>query len=560
MTKITGSDLIIKCLKMYGVDTIFGIAGDHILHLLDKLIDQDFRMIDGRHEAASVHMANAYSRILRKPGVVMSTTPGHANALAGLANAMHSEAPVINIAGSADSSNIGRGAMQEFDQIGIANPVTKGSWEIPSVERIPEYISLAFRTAMEGRRGPVHLTIPHDLQEAEVNEEVFTRFKKSSLDDNDNWLTYPNPTQVNKCLNLLSKAKKPMIIAGLGAGATVSEKDLDKFLLNSNIPFMGVDTGRGLVGDSHPNSLGIGYIPLNKAAQRLDECDVVLLLGVKLDYQLGFGGSPPFSKEAIIISVDPEISQINRPRTVSLAINSDVGSFVEKISGKSEEFEWQNSDWVKSLKETKKAYLDEMDNLADNSLPMHPMEISKAIRESIDQDTFVVFDGGDYCHYSRATVPIENYLRTMYVSSFGMIGVGLPYAIGAKAALPDKKVVLVVGDGSLGFHVPELDTSVRHDLPVTIVVGNNSLWGIDYWIQKGLYNRDVWTKLDQTNYELIAKGFGSNGAIVDNPADLKKEIQKSLNSNKISLINTVVKKISSPVADAAVTRKLGTHG
>ncbi len=560
MTKITGSDLIIKCLKMYGVDTIFGIAGDHILHLLDKLIDQDFRMIDGRHEAASVHMANAYSRILRKPGVVMSTTPGHANALAGLANAMHSEAPVINIAGSADSSNIGRGAMQEFDQIGIANPVTKGSWEIPSVERIPEYISLAFRTAMEGRRGPVHLTIPHDLQEAEVDEEVFVRFKKSSLDDNDNWLTYPNPTQVNKCLNLLSKAKKPMIIAGLGAGATVSEKDLDKFLLNTNIPFMGVDTGRGLVGDSHPNSLGIGYIPLNKAAQRLDECDVVLLLGVKLDYQLGFGGSPPFSKEAIIIIVDPEISQINRPRTVSLAINSDVGSFVEKISGKSEEFEWQNRDWVKSLKETKKAYLNEMDNLADNSLPMHPMEISKAIRESIDEDTFVVFDGGDYCHYSRATIPIENYLRTMYVSSFGMIGVGLPYAIGAKAALPDKKVVLVVGDGSLGFHVPELDTSVRHDLPVTIVVGNNSLWGIDYWIQKGLYNRDVWTKLDQTNYELIAKGFGANGVIVDNPLDLKKEIQKSLNSNKISLINSIVKKISSPVADAAVTRKLGTHG
>ncbi len=560
MTKITGSDLIIKCLKMYGVDTIFGIAGDHILHLLDKLIDQDFRMIDGRHEAASVHMANAYSRILRKPGVVMSTTPGHANALAGLANAMHSEAPVINIAGSADSSNIGRGAMQEFDQIGIANPVTKGSWEIPSVERIPEYISLAFRTAMEGRRGPVHLTIPHDLQEAEVNEEVFARFKKSSLDDNDDWLTYPNPTQVNKCLNLLSKAKKPMIIAGLGAGATVSEKDLDKFLLNTNIPFMGVDTGRGLVGDSHPNSIGIGYIPLNKAAQRLDECDVVLLLGVKLDYQLGFGGSPPFSKETIIISVDPEISQINRPRTVSLAINSDVGSFVEKISGKSEEFEWQNNDWVKSLKETKKAYLDEMDNLADNSLPMHPMEISKAIRESIDEDTFVVFDGGDYCHYSRATIPIENYLRTMYVSSFGMIGVGLPYAIGAKAALPDKKVVLVVGDGSLGFHVPEIDTSARHNLPITIVVGNNSLWGIDYWIQKGLYNRDVWTKLDQTNYELIAKGFGANGVIADNPADLKKEIQKSLNSNKISLINAIVKKISSPVADAAVTRKLGTHG
>ena len=560
MAKVTGSDLIIKSLKMYQVDTIFGIAGDHILHLLDKLIDQDFRMIDGRHEAASVHMANAYSRILRKPGVVMSTTPGHANAVAGLANAMHSEAPVINIAGSADSSNIGRGAMQEFDQVGIASPVTKGSWEVPSVERIPEYISLAFRTAMEGRRGPVHLTIPHDLQESEVDENVFERFEKSSFDDQKNWLTYPNPKQIEKCLDLLKNAKKPIILAGLGAGATVSEKDLDKFLINTDIPFMGVDTGRGLVGDSHPNSLGIGYIPLNKAAQRLNECDVILLLGVKLDYQLGFGGSPPFNNEKIIISVDPEISQINRPRTVNLAVNCDVGPFVEKISVKSEGFEWNNDDWLKSLKETKKTYLNEMDSLADGSLPMHPMEISKAIRECMDEDTFVVFDGGDYCHYSRATVPVENYLRSMYVSSFGMIGVGLPYAIGAKAALPDKKIVLVVGDGSLGFHVPEIDTSVRHNLPITIIVGNNSLWGIDYWIQKGLYDRDIWTKLDQTNYELIAKGFGANGSIVDNPIDLKKEIQRSLNSNKISLINTIVEKVSSPVADAAVSRKLGTHG
>ena len=247
MSKITGSDLIIKCLKMYQVDTIFGIAGDHILHLLDKLIDQDFRMIDGRHEAASVHMANAYSRILRKPGVVMSTTPGHANAVAGLANAMHSEAPVINIAGSADSSNIGRGAMQEFDQVGIAKPVTKGAWEIPSVERIPEYISLAFRTAMEGKRGPVHLTIPHDLQEQSVDSEIFERFKNSSIDDKEDWLTYPNPNQIDKSLELLSKAKKPIVIAGLGAGATVESDELDLFLKKTQIPFFGVDTGLSLI-------------------------------------------------------------------------------------------------------------------------------------------------------------------------------------------------------------------------------------------------------------------------------------------------------------------------
>ena len=560
MSKLTGSDLIIKCLKMYDVDTIFGIAGDHILHLLDRLIDQNFRMIDGRHEAASVHMANAYSRILRKPGVVLSTTPGHANAVAGLANAMHSEAPVINIAGSADSINIGRGAMQEFDQVGIARPVTKGAWEIPSVDRIPEFISLAFRTAMEGKRGPVHLTIPHDLQEKTVDIEVFERYKKSVDDDIKNWLTYPNFNQIEKSLDLLNRAKKPVVIAGLGAGATVLSDDLDKFLSKTKMPFFGVDTARALVPDSHECSLGIGYLPLNKSAQRISESDVVLLLGVKLDYQLGFGGSPPFNKNAKIICVDPDIQQLNRSRTVSLVVNSDVGPYVELINKESAKMKWNNFEWLKSLKDTKDNYISEMNKLSDGKLPMHPMDVSLSIQENLDEDTFVVFDGGDYCHFSRATVPIEKYLRSLYVSSFGMIGVGLPYAIGAKAALPDKKVILIVGDGSLGFHAPEIDTSVRHNLPVTVVVGNNSLWGIDYWIQKGLYERDVWTKLDQTNYELVAKGFGAEGLLVDNPELLKNEIKKSLNSNKMTILNTIVRKISSPVADAAVTRKLGTHG
>ena len=255
-------------------------------------------------------------------------------------------------------------------------------------------------------------------------------------------------------------------------------------------------------------------------------------------------------------SIDEKLLEVRELETGLHKLSDEM----DKVNKKVKDFKWSNTEWLKSLKSTKKSYIDEMTKLADNKLPMHPMDVSLSIQENLDDDTFVVFDGGDYCHFSRATVPIENYLRSLYVSSFGMIGVGLPYAIGAKAALPDKKVILVVGDGSLGFHVPEIDTSIRHNLPVTVVVGNNSLWGIDYWIQKGLYDRDVWTKLDQTNYELVAKGFGAEGKFVDNPSMLKDEIKNSLKSDKITVLNTVVRKISSPVADAAVTRKLGTHG
>ena len=225
MGKISGSNLIIKCLKAEGVETIFGIAGDHFLHLLDEMIDHEFNLIDGRHEAASVHMANAYSRLLRRPGVVMSTTPGHANAIAGLANALHSEAPVINIAGSAASTNLGRGAMQEFDQVGTAKPVTKGSWEIQSIERIPEIISLAFRTAMSGRRGPVHITIPEDIQTGMVDEKEFDRYY-GNLDSQDYSINCDQKLII-KALDILNRAKKPVIIAGAGAGATVNPKILE---------------------------------------------------------------------------------------------------------------------------------------------------------------------------------------------------------------------------------------------------------------------------------------------------------------------------------------------
>ena len=212
MATTTGSHLLINALQAEGVDTVFGIAGDHILHLLDVMVDEPIRMIDTRHEQAAVHMADAYARLLRRPGVVLSTTPGHANAIPGLANALHSEAPVINIAGSADSGNLGRGAMQEFDQTGVAAPVTKGAWQIPSPERIPEYVAMAVRTAMDGRRGPVHLTLPHDFQSAELDSDSAQRYAPSEYSGPR--LAAGDRVQVERAIDLLQSAERPVIFAG----------------------------------------------------------------------------------------------------------------------------------------------------------------------------------------------------------------------------------------------------------------------------------------------------------------------------------------------------------
>ncbi|SVE57625.1 uncharacterized protein METZ01_LOCUS510479, partial [marine metagenome] len=224
---------------------------------------------------------------MRKGAVTLSTTPGHANTIPALANALHSEAPIVNISGSADSNNLGRGAMQEFDQIGVAASVTKGAWAIPSPERIPEYVSLAFRTALSGRQGPVHLTIPHDFQSAKVSGSELQRFLPNDYGIPKRVMGDFN--QVNRAIELLNSAERPLIFAGSTAAATTDPKYLTEFVEKTHIPFFSEDSARALIPDSQKYSFGIGYQPLNQAAQKLKEADVVMLLGKKLDYTLGFG-------------------------------------------------------------------------------------------------------------------------------------------------------------------------------------------------------------------------------------------------------------------------------
>ena len=556
---ITGSDLVVKSLKEHGVDTLFGIAGDHILHLLDVMYDDNFRMIDFRHESGAVHAADSYSRILRKPAVTLSTTPGHANAVPGLANAMHSEAPIINISGSADSLNLGRGAMQEFDQIGVARPITKGAWQVPSPERIPEFISLAFRTALSGRQGPVHLTIPHDFQSAKVDENDLDRYST-------NLFGIPrdvrgDSNRIVEAVNILNNAERPLIFAGSTALFSLDKESIISFLDLTNIPFFSEDSIRGIVPDSHPVSFGLGYQPLNEAAQNIKEADVVLLLGKKLDYTLGFGGDPPFASNVKQIVIDPSISQIGIARTPEIGILGDIGPVVSEMLEIAKKKKWKkNIDWIKNLTKSSNKWTDKLDKLSTKTDPIHPMFVSKILKKFINDETHITFDGGDYCHFLRASIERNKPYRFNNVSSFGMIGTGIPYAIGAQIALPKHKVVVVTGDGSFGFNGMEIDTMVRHNLPVKIILGNNSIWGIDWQIQKGLYGRPVWTDLLPTRYDKMAESLGAHSEYVKNSSDLESSLLRSFSHDGPSLVNIEIDQIISPVAEAAINRKLGSHG
>src|ERR1051325_284159 len=234
MAQTTGSHLICKALKLEGVKNVFGLAGDHILPLLNTMVDQDFRIIDTRHEQAAVHMADAWSRITEQPGVCMYTTPGFANAIPGLTNAMHTEGAVISIAGCADTHDLGRGAQQEIEQVAMATPMCKGSFMVPDARRIPEFIARAVRLAFSGRRGPVHLTIPIDVQEQSVDENKIVFAKPEEYRPKESLLT--SDELVRQAVTVLREAKRPLAIAGCAAGYTLSGEALQRFIETTRVP------------------------------------------------------------------------------------------------------------------------------------------------------------------------------------------------------------------------------------------------------------------------------------------------------------------------------------
>ncbi|HMF47356.1 MAG TPA: thiamine pyrophosphate-binding protein, partial [Candidatus Saccharimonadales bacterium] len=430
MARVTGSHLICKALKLEGVRNIFALAGDHILPVLDVMADQDFKIYDTRHEQAAVHMADAWSRITEQPGVCMYTTPGFANAIPGLTNAMHTEGPVISIAGCADSHDLGRGAQQEIDQVHMAAPVTKGSFMVDNVRRIPEYIARATRLAFSGRRGPVHLTIPIDIQEQSVeeNEVVFTH--PDGFRPNASVLT--DLELARKAIALLRSAQRPLIIAGSAAGYTLSGAAMQRFAETTRLPIVTEEQSRGLIADDHPYAFGYFERGLNRAAAKVREADVVVLLGRKQDFTIGFCRPPHVAADAKIIQIDPSPLEIGRNRGVDVGMIGDVTGILEQMTKEAANYQWTELAWLEELRAARSAQAEWAENLARPDTPVHGLFVHKALKSILRPDDCLVFDGGDFCHFGRAYLPALKPKRWFNVSSLGMLGSSLPTALAAK--------------------------------------------------------------------------------------------------------------------------------
>ena len=551
-TTLTGSHLIARALKLEGVENLFTLAGDHVLPALDVVSDAGFRLIDTRHEQAAVHMADAWGRITGQPGVAMYTTPGFANAIPGLASAYHAESPLLSISGSAELSELGRGAMQEIDQVGMARPITKGAWMVTDVRRIPHMIAQALRVAYSGRRGPVHLTIPVDIQQQAVSEDDVDFYDPAEYRS-----ASPRNAPadaVHAAIELLRGASRPIIIAGSAAAYARSGDALQGLIETTRIPLMTEGDARGLVSDEHTYCFGFFDSGLNRAAKMLGKADVVVLLGRKQDIILGYGMAPTISPDAKIIQIDPSEAEIGRNRGVALGIVGDIESIAGQLTEEASRHSWKDLPWLEELQQARDEQNRWLESLAVAETPMHAMFVHKTVGEMLRDDDSLAFDGGDFCHFGKSYHPSRTPKGWSYLSPMGMLGSALPAAMAAKLAYPERRSVIFTGDGSFGFNGMEFDTAVRHDLPIVAILGNDAAWGIDRQIQLQVFGKPVVTDLLPTRYDKVVEGLGGYSEHVEDPADLAPALRRAFDSGRPSLVNIEVQRGISPRAEASIRR------
>ena len=555
MPNLNGGHLFIRCLKQEGIKKVFTIVGDTILPLVDAAEDEGIEFIDVRHEGAAMHMADGYARITGLPAVAMFTGgPGFANAISGLPAIYTSESPVIFVAGAAELPEKGMATFQEIDQVSMAAPVTKGSWMIHDRKRIPEFVATAFRTAISGRPGPVHLTLPIDIQEQSISEEELPpylprEYRNMGRSQGDSSL-------IQEAASLLSNAQRPVIIVGNPARYSVKPEQLEALVEATGIPIFTVEQARGLIDDEHELCFGYADGALNRAARKFREADVVLLLGKRLDHRYRYGQI--FSADAKLIQADPAEAEIGRNRGISVGLLGDLGAITEQLTAAARQTgKAKVESWISQLKQERDSWMEELRGNATGEEPMHPLDVYTGLEHLIDEDTFIVMDGGDYVQWGRSYLKARKPGHFMRLGPLSHLGAGIPYGMAAKLAEPNSKVLVFSGDGSIGFYTMEYDTCIRHNLPITTVMGNDSNWGIDRTFQLAYFNRSVGTELRTVRYDKIVEAIGGHGEYVEKPEEVGPAVERAINSGLPSLVNVRVRPGASPLADAMIARRTG---
>ncbi len=523
---------IARFLTARGIDRVFGLQGGHIQPIWDHVARKGIRIIDVRDEGAAVHMAHAHAELMGGFGVAMVTAgPGVTNTVTAIANASLARAPVLLIGGCTSRPQANMGPLQDIPHVDILRPVTRAARTLRVPEQVVRELDEAVARAMgdAGEPGPVYVEIPTDVLRTHVPPQLVL----------DEWIVAkparrltPDSRAVAEAVELLWSAKRPLVITGRGARGASSE--LVRLLNATGALYLDTQESRGLVPVDHPATVAA------VRATAMTDADVVLLIGRRLDYQLGYGSPAVFPHARFIrIADNPGELIDNRRGQPELLAAPDLAltAMMEAAGNRESSID---KVWAEGLRRRHRERTASPSNkersLTGADGKIHPRAIFEAIADLAARDYIAIADGGDLLSFARTGLRATVY---MDAGAFGCLGVGVPFAIAAALALPDRQVISVNGDGAFGINAMEIDTAVRHGAKCVFVVSNNAAWNIERLDQQLNYGgRVVGTTLRHSDYAAMARALGLHGERVENPEDLRPAIQRALR-NAPALVDVV---------------------
>jgi acetolactate synthase-1/2/3 large subunit len=543
-----GAEAFVRACAELGIDTIFTLVGDHLNEVLAAAARAGIRIVDFRHESGATHAADAWARIHRKPALSLVTGgPGHTNSLTGIATAQLAGSPLIAVSGSRPSTMAHRQAFQDIDQVGMTRPVVKWAAEPPTAAEIPFYLQRAYRIADGGRKGAVHLTIPVDLFLQECGHSPWTSPGAAPFQTPD----------VCLAVETLRAAERPVVIAGSGVWWARAGEDLRRFVEHTSLPLYTITMSRGVVPDDHPLAMGYADPALNAAARdAFREADRVLVIGKRLDYRLAFGGERLFSPAARFIQVDVHAPEFGAVRPIHQSLLGDAKAVLEAMLAGAGPDPWKPKPWLDRLRGLRRDWQARLAAHEAGS-PMHPAAFFHGLRDTLPQDVLYSWDGGDFAHWGRAILPARHGGGWLRLGPLGTIGSSLPNALALQLAHPGRPVAAITGDGALGFYIAEMDTAVRHKLPIVLIVGNDAGWGLERELQSFATGaaETVACELRSTRYDLVMQGFGGGGETVETVDQVRPAVERAFASRVPYCINVKIRGVRSPFTEWAIAGK-----
>jgi acetolactate synthase-1/2/3 large subunit len=536
---LRGADIVARSLARLGRRHVFTLSGNHIMSIFDAAIEAQLDLVHVRHEAAAVHMADAWGRLTGEAGIAMVTGgPGHANAVGALYTALGAESPMVLLSGHAATWELGRGGFQEIRQADMAAPVTKASWTATSAANLGRDIGEAIRLATSGRPGPVHLSLPSDLLEERVESNAIVWPEANGRSASA--LAEP---LADATLAAIAAAARPIIFAGPQLSSQSGRALLARLEAATGAPAVILESPRGLADAT----LG-AFSDLTRRA------DLIVLLGKALDFTTRWASGPGYDPSVRVIAIDPEAALVERAGKemdgrLALGCIADVRAAAETLIARTAQARTRDRSWLAEARaalDNRPAAWGHVTTQTPGRL--HPAEVFRALRPYVerDPDAVLICDGGEFAQWGQSMLPVR---RRMINGVAGSIGASLSFANAARLNEPRAPVFVVLGDGTIGFHLSEFETAVRRNLPFVAILGNDALWNAESQIQLREYGRERMhgCELTPARYDLVVAALGGHGELVERAADLPGAIDRALASGKPACINVMIESIAAPV-------------